>query len=236
MSTTKSRRKGMVAAQRQADRRRGLMLASAAVAVLLLFAALIGYGLYRSQQAEDTGTAPPGATAQGVPIGNADAPVTIDLYEDFQCPVCKQFEQLTGPTIDQLIQQGTVRVIYHPLAFLNQMSSTKYSSRASAASGCAAAEGVYPEFAKQLFAQQPPEGGDGLPAETLIAVGRAAGAGPDFDNCVRQDTYAGWSTQLTEAASRAGVNGTPTVRIDGQDVADRTPAGLQAAVAAAQPH
>jgi len=135
MSTAKSRRKGLVAAQRAADRRRRLMLISAAVGILVLLAVVIGFSLYRGQQAAVI--VPPGATDSGMPVGNPGAPVTLDVYEDFQCPVCQQFEKTTGPTIDELVRAGTVRVVYHPVAFLNRFSSTEYSSRASAAAGCA---------------------------------------------------------------------------------------------------
>jgi protein-disulfide isomerase len=233
VSRSKGRRKQSVAALREAERRRRLMLVSAAVGILVLFAAVIGFGLYRGQQS--TVIVPPGATGDGVAVGNSDAPVTIDVFEDFQCPICAKFEKITGPTLDELVRAGTVRVEYHPVAFLDRMSSTEYSSRASAAAGCAAADGVYPKFATELFAQQPPEGGDGLPAETLISLGNAAGAGPDFGTCVRDDTFAGWTAQLTDAASRSGITGTPTVRVNGREVQDRTPDGLRAAVAAAQP-
>ncbi|MGH3905659.1 MAG: DsbA family protein [Pseudonocardiaceae bacterium] len=233
MSAQKNRRKQPVAAIRAADRRRRLMLVSAAVGILVLFAAVIGFGLYRGQ--ETAVVVPPGATEQGIPVGNPDAGVTLDVYEDFQCPVCAKFEQITGPTIDELVRAGTVRVVYHPVAYLDRMSSTEYSSKASAAAGCAAADGVYPEFATRLFAQQPPEGGDGLPPETLIATGHAAGAGPDFDTCVQDGSYAGWTAQLTDTASRNGVTGTPTVLVNGRELADRTPDGLRAAVTAAQP-
>lgn len=231
-----SARKGLVAAQREAERRRRLVLVSVAVGVLVLFAALIGFGLYRSQQsATGGGTVPSGATAEGVVVGDPQAPVTLDVYEDFQCPACRQFERISGPTLDQMVREGTVRVVYHPVAFLDRMSSTNYSSRASAAAGCAADAGVYPEFAKRLFVQQPPEGGDGLPPETLISIGQTAGAGPDFAACVREDRYAGWTARLTDAASRAGIPGTPTVLVNDQPVEDLTPDGLRAAVAAASP-
>ncbi|MGH4026348.1 MAG: DsbA family protein, partial [Pseudonocardiaceae bacterium] len=143
--------------------------------------------------------------------------------------------QITGPTVDELVRAGTARVVYHPVAYLDRMSSTEYSSRASAAAGCAAADGVYPKFATALFAQQPPEGGEGMPAQTLISIGQAAGAGPDFGTCVRDGTYAGWAGQLTDAASRSGITGTPTVLVNGREISDRTPDGLRAAVASAQP-
>ncbi|MGH3911408.1 MAG: thioredoxin domain-containing protein, partial [Pseudonocardiaceae bacterium] len=135
MSAKKNRRTQPVAAIRAADRRRRLLLVSAAVGILVLFAAVIGFGLYRGQ--ETAVVVPPGATEQGIPVGNPDAAVTLDVYEDFQCPVCAKFERIIGPTIDELVRAGTVRAVYHPVAYLDRMSSTEYSSRASAAAGCA---------------------------------------------------------------------------------------------------
>ncbi|HEX2297319.1 MAG TPA: thioredoxin domain-containing protein, partial [Pseudonocardiaceae bacterium] len=228
MSSSKGRGQQSVAALRQSQRRRRLMLVSAAVGILVVFAAVLGFGLYQGERSAVV--VPPGATDDGIPIGNSDAPVTLDVFEDFQCPICAKFEQITGPAIEELVRAGTVRVVYHPVAFLDRMSSTQYSSRASAAAGCAAADGVYPTFATALFAQQPPEGGDGLPEQTLISIGEAAGAGPDFGTCVRDGTYESWTAQVTDAASRSGVTGTPTVLVNGREVADRTPDGDLTAV------
>lgn len=224
-----------MAAQRRAEKRRSATLVGAAVAVLVVFAGAIGFGLYQAQQEPASAAVPPGATPQGIPVGSPDAPVTLDSYIDFQCPACAAFEQRTGDTIDQLVDSGMVRVIYHPVAYLDRFSSTEYSSRASAAAGCAAAAGIFPEFEERLFALQPPEGGDGLPAERLIEIGRSAGAGNDFAACVKQDRYEGWSQRLTEAASRAGINATPTVLVNGEQLQDLSPAGLRAAVEAAAP-
>ena len=35
-------------------------------------------------------------------VGSAAAPVTVDLYEDFQCPNCKALEAQSGSTLAQL--------------------------------------------------------------------------------------------------------------------------------------
>ncbi|HWM03034.1 MAG TPA: thioredoxin domain-containing protein [Actinophytocola sp.] len=62
----------------------------------------------------------------------------------------------------------------------------------------------------------------------------AAGAERDpFAECVRADRYAAWTAQVTDAASRAGVTGTPTVQVDGTEI-ERTPQALRDAVLAAQ--
>lgn len=212
-------RRGAAAVQAARGRRRGGPLGGAvAVVLVVVFAALVGFGVYHAQQPEEMAI-PPGATVQGIPVGRPDTPVTVDLYIDFQCPACRRYEQLAGDTLDQLTESGTTRVVYHPVAYLDRFSSTRYSSRSSAAAGCATAAGVFPGFAERLFAEQPPEGGDGLPAGRLIDLGVAAGADrADFAACVREERYAGWSEQLTDTASRRGVTATPTVLVDGRPV------------------
>jgi protein-disulfide isomerase len=212
-----------------ATRRGPSTLTLVAVVVLVLFAGAVGFGVYRAQAG--AGALPAGATAAGVAVGNPDAPVTIDLYLDFQCPACAQYEQQAGATIDELVASGRARVVYHPVAYLNRFSSTQYSSRSSAAAGCAADAGVLPRFAQLLFANQPPEGGAGLPDEQLVALGTQAGAGSGFAGCVQDGRYAGWTRSVTDAASRAGITATPTVLVNGREV-ERTAEALRAAVVA----
>jgi protein-disulfide isomerase len=204
------------------------------IVVVVLFAAAVGFGVYRSQQAASGPAAvPPNATAAGVTIGQSSAKATIDVYADFQCPVCRDYEQQSGATIDQMVASGQAKVIYHPIAILDRFSSTQYSTRASAASGCAAAAGVFPQYVKLLYANQPPENGNGLPTEQLVSLGRQAGAtGPDFATCVTDQTYKAWAASLTDQASKAGVNATPTVKVNGQAI-ENTDAALRQAVAAA---
>ncbi|GAA0931430.1 thioredoxin domain-containing protein [Pseudonocardia zijingensis] len=202
-------------------------LTVAAVVVLVLFAGAVGFGVYRAGARD--GALPAGATAEGVTVGDPGAPATIDLYLDFQCPACAQYEQRTAATIDQLVASGQAEVVYHPVAYLNRFSSTRYSSRSSAAAGCAADAGVLPRFAQLLYAHQPPEGGSGLPDDQLVALGTQAGAGADFGACVQDGRYADWSRSVTDAASQAGVNATPTVIVNGREV-DHTAEALRTAV------
>lgn len=203
-----------------------------AIVVVLLFAGGVGYGIYRVQHGSDNVAAPAGGSAAGITVGQPSAPATIDIYLDFQCPVCKAYEEQTGSTIDQLVTAGQAKVVYHPVAYLDRYSSTQYSTRSSQASACAADAGVFPAYLKLLYAAQPPENSSGLPDDQLIALGRQAGAGDAFAGCVQDQRYAGWTKSVTDAASKAGVTGTPTVQVNGTAV-DRTPDALRAAVAAA---
>ncbi|MFG1913840.1 DsbA family protein [Micromonospora sp. NPDC048898] len=214
-------------------RRRRTIWVSAAAVVVLVVAGVVGWVVW-SNQRSDTFTTPPGANAAGTGIVTGGGPVTVDVYEDFICPACHQFEQTSGATLDQLVADNKAKVVYHPVAYLNRFSTTDYSTRSSAASGCAAAGGKFREYAKALFAKQPPEGSAGLSNDELIDIG--AGVGLDrgsFGGCVKDGTYRTWTDHVTDEASRSKVTGTPTIMVNGQPLENPTPDALNAAVAAA---
>ncbi|GIJ80087.1 Protein-disulfide isomerase [Micromonospora phaseoli] len=217
---------------RERRRKRTLWISLGAVVVLVI-AGLIGWSVWSGQQSDEY-TAPPGANDAGTGVVVGSGPVTIDIYEDYLCPACKQFEQSSGATIAQLISDGKVRVVYHPVAFLNRYSSTEYSTRSSAASGCAAEGGRFTEFSKALFERQPPEGGAGLSNDELIDIGVEVGLDRDaFGSCVRDGKYQSWTDHVTDEATRANITGTPSILVDGEPVREWTPENITAAVEAA---
>lgn len=217
---------------REKRRKRTLWTSIAAVLVLVI-AGGIGWAVYSSQKSDEF-TAPPGANDAGTGIVLGTGPVTIDLYEDYLCPACKQFQQVNGATLNQLADEGKAKLVFHPVAFLNRFSTTEYSTRSSAASGCAAEGGKFREFTEQLFDRQPPEGGAGLSNDELVDIGAGVGLNRDeFASCVSDGTYRPWTEHVTDEASKAGVTGTPTIKVNGSELQDRSPEGIKSAVEAA---
>ncbi|BBY53825.1 hypothetical protein BHQ15_07435 [Mycolicibacillus koreensis] len=156
----------------------------------------------------------------------------VALYEDFLCPGCGHFEQTFGETIDDLIDSGTVAADYYPVAILDSGTRT-YSSRAGAAAYCVADESVpaFRRFHALLFdpATQPDEASSDQPDDAqLTRWAHEAGASEAVGECIDTGTYRG---AVKDAASAAGLRGTPTVRINGEDYAPRTPAALRAKIA-----
>ena len=89
-------------------------------------------------------------------------------------------------------------------------------ARAAAASGCAADQGRFLDFALALFTHQPPEGGPGLSDAELASLGRSAGlADAPFTDCLSEAPYLDWPGYVTARATEAGVTGTPTVLVAG---------------------
>jgi protein-disulfide isomerase len=132
-----------------------------------------------------------------------------------------------------MVAEGAINLVYHPMNFLDEASTTKYSTRAAAASGCAADQGRFVEYAHALFVDQPPEGGPGLSDAELVAIGRAGGlTDPAFGDCLSDAPYLDWPSYVTARAAALGVSGTPTVLVAG--VATEADAqAIAAAVAAA---
>ena len=116
--------------------------------------------------------------------------VRVDAFIDFLCPFCQRFELSSGPGLAGLVADGQISLVYHPMNFLDEASTTNYSTRAAAASGCAADRGRFLEYAQALFASQPPEGGAGLSDAELTDIGRATGLpGAAFAACVSDGPY-----------------------------------------------
>jgi protein-disulfide isomerase len=178
---------------------------------------------------------PVGATPEGDGIVLGNGPVRVDAYIDFLCPFCRQFEERSGPYLDRLLDAGAISLVYHPLGFLDRLSTTRYSSRASATSGCAADYGHFREYKDLLFANQPEEGGPGLSQEELIELGAEAGiTDQGFAICAGKNTYLPWTEYVTTRAVERGVSGTPSVFVVGVPVPANGPV-IAAAVAEVAP-
>jgi protein-disulfide isomerase len=142
----------------------------------------------------------------------------MDLYEDFQCPVCKAYEGYLGDTYTTNIDAGTLRIIYHPMAFLDD-----YSKRSLETAACVLNQdgpAAYLKLHDLLYQNQPSEQGPWPSDADLAALAATAGADQSaVERCQAADTYTGWVAAATDAASKAHVVGTPTMFIDGKEVA-----------------
>jgi protein-disulfide isomerase len=139
----------------------------------------------------------------------------VDIYEDFQCPICQQFEGLNGEYINSLITEKKAAVRFNILSFLGTESVL-----AANAAACSNDEDKFLDFHLGLYANQPGAENSGeWSAERLIAIGAASGLTSDsFKSCVKELKYEGWVAKVAEAGSKAGVNSTPTVFINGKEI------------------
>jgi len=142
----------------------------------------------------------------GVPV--------IDVYEDFQCPVCAQFEAAQGDYLEALIAEKKATVVYHTLSFLGPESIA-----AANAAACSADEGKFLSYHKALMLGQPKENSGAWTNASLAAVGQSVGiTAQKFTNCVTDGEYADWVQNVAVEGAKANVNSTPTVFINGKEL------------------
>jgi protein-disulfide isomerase len=233
------KRAAEAAARARAERRRRSLLGGLVAGLVVLVALVVVIVVQTQRTTTSASAATPPNTTGGteIVVGSASAPVTVDLYEDFQCPNCKAFEAESGSTLAQLIAAGTVQAHYHGMAFLDTSANDKYSTRAlNAAAAVVAAGGptAFQTFHDLLFANQPAEGGSGLTDAQLVQYAtQAAATGSTVEQAIKKLTYGDWVKTSTYQASKDGVTGTPTVLVAGKKLEDISAAGLSAAVSAA---
>jgi protein-disulfide isomerase len=133
--------------------------------------------------------------------GAVDAPVTLVLFSDFQCPYCSR----VGPTIKQLEQAypGKVRIVWKHLPLGMHPNAVP----AALAAEAAREQGKFWEMHDKLFADQAH-----LDAATFQKYARELGLEPQrFKAAVEGKKFQDRITADQQAAADAGASGTPTM-------------------------
>jgi protein-disulfide isomerase len=179
-------------------------------------------------------SAPAGVHADGFTLGRADAPVTIDLFEDFQCPACLRWGDTVFPRLAaNELAGGKAKLVFHGFAFIGPESRD-----AGRAAWAAARQDRFWDMWATLYTNQGiRENGGAFTRDRLFmmadAIGLdAAGFAADYAS---PDAARAVSDGVAEA-SRLGISGTPTLLLNGKLVDAATYDDLRAAIAgAAQP-
>jgi protein-disulfide isomerase len=193
---------------------------------IVAFGALVLFGGGASQADTASLLTPsqptPTALADGRAIGKPDAPVTLELWSDFQCPVCGQFARTVEPQlIATHVTPGTLRIVHRDAAFQGARSGSAYDESVEAAAGarCAADQGRYWPYQDWAFANQSGENQGAFADGRLRSIATAAGLDVTaWDACRATGQQQPAVRDETSAAVANGVNATPTMTINGQTI------------------
>ncbi|MER0241867.1 thioredoxin domain-containing protein [Streptomyces sp. HSW2009] len=172
-------------------------------------------------------TGPDGTT---VLIGVPDATDTLELYEDPRCPPCAMFEQSVGETVIKDIQAGKYKASFHLATFLDTSLGGSGSRNAVSALGAAlnVSTHAFLEYKKALYTEEnhPTEGADSFSDDTyLLKVAEqvpALAGNSAFAQQVRSGVYDAWAQKMSAAFNASGVEGTPTVKLNGTKLTGST--------------
>jgi protein-disulfide isomerase len=174
---------------------------------------------------------PAALATDGFALGRADAPVTIDLYEDFQCPACQTWSEGVFPSLAaNEVAAGTVRIVFHDMAFLGPESTD-----AGRAAFAAAEQGRFWDMWATIYANQGRENSGAFTRDRLLAMADGLGFNVDqFEADMASSAAQASIAESRAAAASAGVTSTPTLVIGGRSFVGVQPyPEIAAAIAAA---
>ncbi len=178
----------------------------------------------------------PTELADGYTLGAADAPVGIEVWEDFQCPYCRRWtEQVKPLVVTELVETGKARLTFRTLAFLGEESRW-----AAVAGDLAAEQNRFWPMADLLFANQLGENIGTFSLDRLLAMAEAAGLDMEaFTDGLVLDAARARFARVEDAARgdaiALGISGTPSVVVNGVLLQSADFETIRAAVEAALP-
>lgn len=206
--------------RRQQIQKRVLTIGMMAIGALLIAAALIVPSLTPVEDIVAIETHAFTVPADMNTVGYPDAPVQVDVWEDFQCPGCQYYSQNIEPLIIQnYVETGKVFYTFHHYAFVDSQSATKESQQAANASMCAGEQGRFWDYHDLLFANWNGENQGAFNDKRLIAFADTLGLDMgDFKSCFNKNLYKDQIDQDFQAGVDWGVSSTPSIFVNGQKV------------------
>jgi protein-disulfide isomerase len=228
------------------QRKRAALIGLGALAIVALIVVVVG--LVTPGKSGDGGydgsTAPVSRRSDGAILmakPGVSAP-KLEIFEDFQCPICNEFEKASGGTIKRLAAQGKVNVVYIPFWLFRQQSEPlRGNSQRAANAALCAPEDKWVRYHDEIYKNQPEEGTNGFSDSDLIGWAKDLGfATPEFRKCVTGLQKQGQLNQITSYAEQTRkVAGTPTVYLNGKSLSVEStllrPKDLENAVLNARP-
>lgn len=203
------------------------LIVVAGIVVVLAIVLVVGGVIWSSRDSGPSGVSElPSGVSEGEPIEPfasakpaKDAPV-VDVYEDFRCPACRAFEQSMGQTIDELAQDGKIRLRVHLKTVIDSNTGGQSSAEAGSSALCAADQGVWSKYHAALFALQPStETAEGFPASAYTQAAKDAGLSGDdlaaWQECTDAGTYVDYVKGVDDATVKDGITGTPVIAVGG---------------------
>jgi protein-disulfide isomerase len=148
--------------------------------------------------------------------GAADAPVTLEIYSDFQCPYCGQFAREYLPrVVTDYVNPGVVRLVAHDIDIVGRGASSE-SARAAAGAYCSGVQGKYWQYHDILMWNQAGENLGAFSDDRLTAMAERLSLDlTAWKACYNDSSHRQAVVDETAAATAAGVDSTPTLVLNG---------------------
>lgn len=161
--------------------------------------------------------------ASGTAAGDPKAKVRIDVFEDFQCPACREYTQSLEPQIMRnQVATGKVYYVFHSFLVIDQAtwdSAKKESHQAANAAMCAADQNRFWDFHDILFNNWTGENVGDFTDARLAAYAQLLNLDMNkFNACFTANSFKGKIDGDIAAGTKLGVQGTPSIFVNNVQV------------------
>ncbi len=240
----RAKAKSLREAQKKGDRRKRLALQLGLGGSVIGVLALVAFALISGSQVKPAATPANMMFNDGIKIGTnleaftpdytpaagegGSSVPNIQVYLDYQCPFCRDFELPNQSQIESWVSKGIATVQIHPISFLDGRGSpNEFSSRAANAAVCVAelSPNSFFKFNSVLFSNQPEEGAAGPSNSELFEFAKSVGVtnAEEVKSCIDEKRFGSWIATATEKAlyeplpgSGLSLKGTPFVLVNDQ--------------------
>jgi protein-disulfide isomerase len=150
-------------------------------------------------------------------LATADAPVTIEVWSDFQCPACGLWARTIEPdVVEELVRPGTARLVYRDMAFIDGGDPGGESQQSAAAARCAGEQAAFWPYHDYLYENQNDENAGAFSRDRLDLIASTLGLDMEaFGACLDGGAAVQAVAAETAQGREAGVRSTPTLAVNG---------------------
>jgi protein-disulfide isomerase len=163
-------------------------------------------------------------TVNGQHLGDPNAPVKLDAYEDFRCSACLFYTQNIEPQVIQnYVETGKVYFTYHFFIVIDGNDGSDASYRAANAALCAGEQNHFWDYHDTLYANQITESASFFTDARLVTMAENLKLDMTaFNQCYQAKKYASVIQADMSQGQTLNITGTPSVFVNGKLVSDVT--------------
>jgi protein-disulfide isomerase len=152
----------------------------------------------------------------GISQGNADAPLVVMEFADFQCPACGIFARFSKPLVKPYIDNGTIRFVWYDFPIMELHKNAVLAARAGR---CANEQNGFWPMHDVVFARQSEWSESNSATDLFIGYAQQSGLERGaFAECLRSEKFQKEVSESYELGRTLGVSGTPTLLVNGKRI------------------
>jgi protein-disulfide isomerase len=155
-------------------------------------------------------------------LGDPNAPVKVDVYEDYRCSACLYYSQTVEPlVIKNYVETGKVYYTYHSFIVIDGGDGSDASYRSANAVLCASEQGHFWDYHDTLYANQTSEDASLFTDARLVTMAQNLKLDMTaFNSCYQAKKYASLVQADIAQGGKLAISGTPSIFVNGKFISD----------------